>query len=315
MPPRPGISPVDDLIRELAAAPARRPPVPLVGSVLAHRYEVMREVSKGGMGRLLAGWDRRRGRRVALKLIREELADTPLVMEQFLEEARVTAGLNHPNIVELVGYGEHRGRPYLVQEHLFGGSLAVHQTPRPRGSGEALDLIIPVVRALAHCHEHVPPVLHRGLRPDNVFLCEDGRLMVLDLGLAVFFRARWPDGVPRGGWRATSLAGSYSYMAPEQLRGGEQDARVDVWAMGIMLFELLAGLRPYQQMEMNRETLLDAVLSQRAVVGLRQRAPGSIPQLALVVDRCLAKRREERYQTAGDLLEDLERTRRHAVHR
>ncbi|MFH1532102.1 MAG: serine/threonine-protein kinase, partial [Pseudomonadota bacterium] len=307
---------VDAMLRALAAAPAAETRVLAPGENVSGKFEILRLLGKGGMGRVYLARDLRLGRRVAVKVIREDLVRSPAVWERFLKEAKVTANLNHPNIVEIHDYGIHEGRPFLVLEYLLGEPLSARRTGKPQPPGAVLDLVIPVVRALKHGHEHVPRVIHRDVKPENVFVCEDGRIKVLDFGLSGMVAPT--EGLPAAAgdspsdWaqprEAThSTAGTLGYMAPEQMRGDDQDQRVDVWAVGVILYEFLAGHRPFQDREDDLKDFREDLLSPDPVPSLRGIVPGLDPDLAGIVDRCLARTREGRFRTAGDLLAALER--------
>ncbi|MBM4371468.1 MAG: protein kinase, partial [Deltaproteobacteria bacterium] len=300
----------------MAAAPATGAGVFTPGETLAGKFEILRLLGKGGMGRVYLARDLRLGRKVAVKIIREDLATSPAVLERFLKEAKVTANLSHPNIVEIHDYGIHEGRPFIVLEHLLGEPLAARRTGKPQPDGIVLELVLPVVRALKHGHEHVPRIIHRDVKPENVFVCEDGRIKVLDFGLSGLVAptaapSRNVDpalvglGAPREATRST--AGTLGYMAPEQFRGEDQDPRVDVWAVGVVLFEFLAGRRPFQDLEDDLEVFRKRVLSAAAMPDVRGAVPGVDPDLAGIVARCLAKDRDVRFPNAADLLAELER--------
>jgi len=306
---------VDDLMQSLASAPAQPVDQLLPGTLIDGKVEILRDLGKGGMGKVYLGRDLRLGRKVAVKLIRGNLAARPGMRERFLKEARVTANLSHPNIVEIHDYGQHEGQPYFVLEHLVGEPLSERRTGRPAAPGPVLEVLVRVARALRCGHEHVPRIIHRDMKPENVFLCEDGRVKVLDFGLSGLvapgstvpakaatlsaFEAE-PDGTK-------TTAGTLGYMAPEQWRGEEQDPRVDVWAVGVILYELLSGRRPYADLEGSEKALKEAVRSDDPVPRIRDTVPGLNAEVAGIVDRCLAKDLGGRFRNAGELLDALER--------
>ena len=306
---------IDDMMQSLASAPVQPVDLLLPGTVIDGKVEILRDLGKGGMGKVYLGRDLRLGRKVAVKLIRGDLAARPGMRERFLKEARVTANLSHPNIVEIHDYGQHEGQPYFVLEYLLGEPLSERRTGRPAAPGPVLEVLVPVAQALRCGHEHVPRIIHRDMKPENVFLCEDGRVKVLDFGLSGLvapgstvpakaaalsaFEAA-PDGTK-------TTAGTLGYMAPEQWRGEEQDPRVDVWAVGVILYELLNGRRPYADLEGSEKALKDAVRSDDPVPGIRDSVPGLNVEVAGIVDRCLAKDPGVRFRNAGELLDALER--------
>ena len=194
------------------------------------RFELLREVGRGGFGVVYEARDRELGRRVAFKVVRPGSRGA-LREEQVLREAEAAARLSHPNLVTLHDVGRCEQGPYLVLELLRGETLAerLDQRAAPvraRRCGSRVE----VARGLAHAHAH--GVVHRDLKPANVFLCEDGQVKVLDFGLAHAFGQRRLDG------------GTPAYMAPEQWRGAPEDERTDVFALGVMLFLAPKGAFP-----------------------------------------------------------------------
>ncbi len=215
------------LLRDLIAAPASeswsrglRP-----GAVVG-RFELVRELGRGGFGIVFEARDRELGRAVAFKAVRPGSDPEPRE-ERLLQEAETAARLAHPNIVHLYDAGRSEQGPYLVLELLHGQTLAVRLAQGPVSPGEALRIAREVATGVAHAHAH--GVVHRDLKPENVFLCDDGQVKVLDFGLAhAFGRRRAPGGTP-------------GYMAPEQRRGAPEDERTDVFALGMILYRMLAG--------------------------------------------------------------------------
>lgn len=211
------------------------PPPPLApGQVLDNTYELLERLGGGGMGVVYRARDRRLGRDVAVKLLRRTGgADDEDLRRLFDREARATAQLVHPNIVTLLHVGEHDGHPYLVLELLSGETLAARLARRGRlPVGEALSVLDAVLAALAFAHER--GVLHRDLKPNNVFITGDERVKVLDFGVALSLDSQAGP--------VTRAAGTPGYMAPEQRDGSAaQDARTDVWAAALLLCECLAG--------------------------------------------------------------------------
>src|SRR5512140_3241648 len=223
------------LLAEIVAAADRGAPAPLE-QVLAPglrigKFELVRELGRGGFGLVFEAVDRDLGRRVAFKAIRPgERGRDPASAELLLREAKAVANLQHPNIVTLHDYRADAGAPYLILELLRGETLA-RRLQRGRVSArEAMRVALSVARALVHAHAN--GVLHRDLKPSNVFLCADGAVKVLDFGLAHVFGAGGPAG-----------SGTPGYMAPEQRRGDPEDARTDVYAVGVLVAEMVTGAR------------------------------------------------------------------------
>ena len=205
-------------------------PTALEPGAVIGRFELLREVGQGGFGVVYEARDRELGRLVAFKAVRPG-PRRAVREERLLCEAETAARLSHPNIVTLFDAGRAPQGPYLVMELLRGCTLACRPHPGPVLVREALRIAIEVAKGLAHAHAH--GVVHRDLTPGNIFLCEDGQVKVLDLGLAHAFGHRKIDG------------GTPSYMAPEQRRGAPEDERTDVFAMGVILVEMLTGELPF----------------------------------------------------------------------
>ena len=235
---------VDSLLRAVArtatVAPAPRGGPAALPTVLAEQFELGAELGRGGMGVVYQAYDRRLDRDVAIKVMHpERWAHVPRdeLVAVFEREARATARLNHPAIVTLYQTGDYGGTLYLVLELLRGANLGA-LARRPMDLGDALAIMIQVADAIAYAHDQ--GVLHRDLKPHNVFIGDGGRVWVLDFGLASLDEvgARAGDGAPR------SRGGTPAYMAPEQRRGDRQDARTDVWALGLLLYQLVTAYEP-----------------------------------------------------------------------
>src|SRR5919206_2030600 len=209
---------------------------PLIGRVVDGRYAVAARIARGGMATVYLALDRRLHREVALKVMHAHLGDDPQFRARFIREARAAARLSHPGVVAVFDQGEDHGLLYLAMEYLEGrtlrtvlGELGV-LTP-----GEALDVIEPVLDALGAAH--AAGIVHRDVKPENVILTDDGRVKVADFGLA---RAASSVASTSG-----VLMGTAAYLAPELIAHGLADARGDVYAVGVMLFEMLTGRLPF----------------------------------------------------------------------
>ncbi len=200
------------------------------GAVLADRFELVREIGRGGFGIVWEARDRQLGRNVAFKAVRAG-DRTALREERLVREAEAAARLSHPNIVTLHDVGRSEHGPYLVLELLRGQTLADRLDQGPIPLREALRIGVEIARGLAHAHAE--GVVHRDLKPENVFLLEDGQVKLLDFGLAHALGRRRQDG------------GTPAYMAPEQWRGAPEDERTDVFALGVLLFRMLSGELPF----------------------------------------------------------------------
>jgi eukaryotic-like serine/threonine-protein kinase len=277
--------------------PAGRRPTFEPGARL-RQYEIIRELGRGGMGIVYLARDVRLGRRVAIKVL---LTRSPTPTRDFLREARATASCEHENIVIIHEADEHEGMPYMVLEHLEGGNLRRVADGRKLAPSRAVELIVPVVRALVRAHAN--NIVHRDLKPENVFVTTSGAVKVLDFGIAALL-ADGAQGAGRIG-APSRVGGTLAYMASEQFEPGGADHRSDLWAVGIMLYELLTGRHPVQPL--SQEALLrHAYYPDQPFPRTRDELPDLPHRLADVVDRCLEKRKERRVASAAELLALLE---------
>lgn len=242
------------------------------GALVADRYRVAALLGQGGMGRVYLADDLRLARRVALKVLRVDRAD-PEERGRLQQEAEITAQFNHPNIVTIYDTGVFQDAPFLALEYVEGETLRVRLERGDLTPTEALHIGGALADALAYAH--AKDVLHRDLKPENVILPRDGRLRVLDFGLAITRRVPANHGA----------SGSLAYMAPEQWQGGALTPAVDVWALGVVLHELLAGRHPYPR---------GAGFRPPAVAPSFRGLPSVSDALAAVLDGCLAWEPSER---------------------
>ena len=264
-------------------------------------YVVVAPLGAGGMGEVYRARDPRLGREVAIKVLPAALAHDPTRLERFATEARAAAALNHPNILSVHDVSA-EGTPFVVFELLEGETLrerAGHISPR-----QAVDYAGQIARGLAAAHDK--GVTHRDLKPDNVFVTNDGQVKILDFGLARLAEAPEASALSalptREQTAPGTVLGTSGYMAPEQVRGLPADHRADIFALGVLLYEMLTGQRAFQR--------LSTAETQAAV--LRDDPPPApsgrplAPALDRLVRRCLAKRPEDRFESARDLLFALE---------
>ena len=270
------------------------------GSLVDH-YRVERLLGRGGMGEVYLARDTHLGRRVALKVVRADQLATPDATQQFLREARTTARFNHPHIVTVYGVGQCQGHLYLALEYLEGQTLGDRLAEAVPGTAEALRLGLAIARALAEAHRH--QVLHRDLKPGNVLIPPDGRPRVVDFGLAQPSRPKAVDGSDA----PDPIAGTAFYLAPELWKGQPASEASDVWALGLVLHELLLGERPYADWAGSRETLVFHVSSDEPVP--LAAGVGELPSgVGGLLSGCLRKdstRRPTAAEAAGTLDEAL----------
>jgi serine/threonine protein kinase len=267
------------------------------------QYELIRELGRGGMGIIYLARDTKLGRRVAMKFL---MSDKPGFTERILAEARATARCNHENIVVIHEADEHHGRPYMVLEYLEGQTLAATLDGRKPTVGQAIEWIVPVVRALVRAHEF--DIVHRDLKPSNIFLTSGGSIKVLDFGIARVFSpaAERADAMAPNveSLRESFPAGTIAYMAPEQVML-DVDHRTDLWAVGVILFEMIAGRHPFAGL--GPDDLLDRVMElDKPMPPIGDVVPNLPVELERVLDRCLAKQKSKRFASARELVEALD---------
>jgi len=269
-------------------------------TALADRYRIERKLGAGGMATVYLAFDLRHERQVAIKVLRPELA-AALGAERFLREIKITAKLNHPHILPLLDSGEANGDLFYVMPYVEGESLRDRLTREERLSiDDALDLAGEIADALGSAHRH--DLIHRDIKPENVLLRE-GHAVVADFGIALAVSAAHGERLTETG---LSL-GTPSYMSPEQIEGTGIDERSDIYAFGCLLFEMVTGRPPFEG-----PTALSVVAQHQADPPPDPRSfrPEIPEDLASLILRCLAKEQGERYQTATDLLAEIDCIRR-----
>lgn len=246
------------------------------------------------MGTVYKAYDPLLARIVAVKVISGQLDSQPEQRERFFREARAAAQLSHPNIITIYDLGEQDGKPFLAMEYLVGRDLdARMHAPEGMSLARKVEIAMAICQGLAHAH--ASGVVHRDIKPANVFITNDGAVKLLDFGLARLITSELT--------RSNMMLGTLNYMAPEQLRAERTDHRADIFSLGVVLYELLSGKKPFQG---------DSFAS--TMYKILQETPEPLeridatlpPQVTTVVDRALAKAREDRYQSVLDLLRDLE---------
>ncbi|HEX6190108.1 MAG TPA: protein kinase [Pyrinomonadaceae bacterium] len=276
----------------------------LVGQRVLH-YQVLSLLGAGGMGEVYLAEDTRLGRRVALKLLPEDLAQDEQRVNRFQQEARAVSSLNHPNILTIHEIGRVDSRHFITTEFIEGETLRQSLSRGTMGLSFALDVGVQIASALAEAHE--AGIIHRDIKPENVMIRRGPIVKVLDFGLAKLTERSSSDKDARVNTEPGLLMGTANYMSPEQARGLEVDARTDIWSLGCVLYEMTARRVPFEG-----ETPSDvlSLILQKEPPPLARFAPNAPEELARIVNKSLAKDREERYQTVKDLLIDLQRLRR-----
>src|SRR5262245_4977392 len=275
----------------------------MIAEQITH-YRILSKLGAGGMGEVYRALDERLDREVAIKILPAEFAKDAARLRRFEQEARATSALNHSNILTVYDIGSHKDLPYIVEELLEGEEL---RAALKRGA-------IPLLRSLDYAQQiaeglaaaHAKGIVHRDLKPENLFLTTDGRVKILDFGLAKLrppapltdFEAPTQRKVTDPG----TVMGTASYMSPEQARGQDVDARSDIFSLGLVLYEMLSGHAPFAGV--NAIDVMGAILNQEPAP-LRQFAPDAPAELQRIVTKALRKDRDDRYQRVKDLLLDL----------
>jgi Tol biopolymer transport system component len=262
-------------------------------------YEVLAPLGAGGMGEVYRARDTRLGRDVALKILPESFAREPDRLHRFEQEARAVAALNHPNILAIFDTGQENGSPFLVSELLEGETLREVLDGGALPQRKVIDYGVQIAQGLAAAHEK--GIVHRDLKPENIFVSRDGRIKILDFGLAKLAQSGpTSDSVTltHSHTAAGVVLGTASYMAPEQVRGDGVDARTDIFAFGAVLYEMLSGKRAFRR-DTTAETMTAVLKEDPAELS----DPGHVvsPALDRIVRRCLEKNPEQRFQSAKDL--------------
>jgi eukaryotic-like serine/threonine-protein kinase len=265
------------------------------GDVIAGRYELVELIGRGGMSSVWKAHDRLLDRTIAIKLLHEQFTQDEEYVERFRREARSVAQLSHPNIVTVIDRGEDEGRQYIVFEYVEGENLKqLIERSGPLPVRDALLLTLQMARALGFAHER--GLIHRDVKPQNVLLNEDGQPKMTDFGIA---RSVDVEGVTVTG----TVLGTSEYIAPEQARGQRVDALTDVYSLGVLLYELLAGRVPFQGESFVAIALRHVNEPAPSVLELRPDCP---PRVGLAVERAMAKRPEQRFGSMNEFCAELQ---------
>lgn len=268
-------------------------------------YEIKGLLGSGGMGEVYRARDTRLARDVAIKVLPSFRSRDADRLRRFEQEARAAAALNHPNILTVFQMGTYEGAPYLVSELLEGGSLREQLQRAPVPLPKAVDCGVQTARGLAAAHKK--GIVHRDLKPENLFLTKDGRVKILDFGLAKLLHGRTTvdqsTATARDATEPGVVMGTVGYMSPEQVRGEAADHRADIFAFGAIFYEILAGKRAFQKP--TAPETMSAILNEDPT-DISQIVTNLPPALARVVHRCLEKNPEQRFQSASDLAFALE---------
>ncbi len=276
------------------------------GTKIQNRYEIRSLIDKGGMSEVYLAQDKQLGRLVALKLLKK--TDDQIKIKRFRQEARIISTLNHPNILTIYDFGQYKDFHFIISELVNGETLRKFITHRTLTLNEILEVSIQIGNALSTAHRY--GIIHRDIKPENIMVSSNDNLVkVLDFGLAKLGEPK-NDLIQKPDETTASLfhtkigmiAGTVYYMSPEQLRGQAIDERTDVWSLGIVVYELLTGQRPFTAD--NNSDIIAAVLERPApsITKINSELPGEIET---VLAQALAKNKEERFQTVKDFVESL----------
>ena len=270
-------------------------PSPAPGSRLGP-YEIDELIGAGGMGQVYRARDSRLGRQVAIKTLSGTAAADPEFLRRFETEAKAASALEHPNLLVVYDVGREGDISYIVSELLEGETLRAHLRNGALPTRQAIDYTLQITRGLSAAHAR--GIIHRDLKPDNLFLTHDGRVKILDFGIAKLVQAAENDAPTVAGSDGTAsgvVVGTTGYMAPEQVRGESVDHRVDIFALGIVMHEMWSGARPFRR-DTVPETLTAILKDDPPAL-----PAGVMPAVSRIIGRCLEKRREDRFHSAHDL--------------
>jgi len=278
------------------------------GTKLGH-YKVLSQIGAGGMGEVYLAQDTRLDRKVAVKILPDEVARVEKRMHRFSQEAKAASALNHPNILTIYEIDETEGRHFIVMEFVDGITLRQRLANRDTFTlTEVLDIAVQVTSALAAAHAN--GIVHRDIKPDNIMLRKDGLVKVLDFGLAKLTTVAGSEINSEAPTRTRvntepgMIIGTVAYMSPEQARGLRVDARTDIWSVGVVLYEMIVGQPPFAGKDVHRQII---AIQEQPLPPLSRLAAAAPERLDEIVSKALAKSADERYQTAKDLLIDLKR--------
>lgn len=261
-------------------------------------YQIQFRLGGGGMGEVWRALDTRSGREVAIKVISEQAGDDPDLRSRFLSEAKASSALNHPNILAVHEVGESAAGPYIVMEYVDGGTVRSLLHDGRLTVAQAVDIAMQAAEGVTNAHE--AGFIHRDLKPENLMITSGGVVKILDFGLA---RSLRPEDAADGGRTAAGMiVGTAAYVSPEQLRGERATERSDIFALGVVLYEMATGENPFQR---NKSIEMFSAILRDEPPAITERVRDAPEELSRTLHRALAKKPEDRHPTARELAADL----------
>jgi serine/threonine protein kinase len=276
-------------------------------TIVGH-YRILSKIGAGGMGDVYLAHDTKLDRKVALKVLPADVASNRDRMARFVREAKSAAALNHPNIAQVHEIGEHHGIHYIAMEFIKGLTLRQRLSSSRLNLSEVLDICLQVTTAMSTAHQ--AGIIHRDIKPDNIMIREDGIVKLLDFGLAKLTAHESRDVDAEAPTKAIlktdpgTVVGTPVYMSPEQARGIQVDERTDIFSVGVVLYEMVAGLLPFAGSSSSE--VLASLLSEKEPQPLARYSRDVPAELERIVSKALRKNRDIRYQTIKDMQLDLQ---------
>ena len=265
------------------------------GQKINDRYEIVKSIGEGGMANVYLAVDLILNRKVAIKILRGDLANDEKFIRRFQREALAASSLSHPNIVEMYDVGEDNGNYYIVMEYIEGKTLK--QLLKKRGHltvGEAVDIMLQITDGMVHAHDSY--IIHRDLKPQNIMIQEDGQIKITDFGIAMALNSTQLT-------QTNSVMGSVHYLPPEQASGKGSTIKSDIYSMGILFYELLTGVLPFKG-----DNAVEIALKQmkEAIPSVRKQNPNIPQSVENIIIRATAKNPKNRYNDTREMYNDLQ---------
>lgn len=266
-----------------------------INDLIDDRYRIERKIGEGGMSVVYGATDIITKKPIAIKIIKGDMMGNPINLSRFEREARAAASLSHPNIVRVINLGTYEGRPYMANEFINGQNLRDILDKRSIGFLEACDIMYQLTSAVAHAHEH--SVIHRDIKPQNVYLTADGTIKLGDFGIATFENSARLT-------RSETIIGSVHYLAPEISRGQQASYQSDIYSLGVTFFELITRRVPFEDdtpVSVAIRHIKDKFPSPRKYI------PSTPKEIERIILKACKKNPQERYKTVKDMRKDIER--------